>query len=95
VKIVVKDETAAYGGRRPMYLVYRADHYAEFEAGKRVKTGPMNVPHLVTVASIQGYSDGSQEVYLEASGGMGARSRHYASKEAALAYLESLPEWSL
>jgi len=92
VKIVVKDETAAYGGRRSMHLVYRADHYAEFEAGKRVKTGPITVPHLCTVASIQGNPDGSADVYLDASQGMGARSRAYPSKEAALAYLERLAD---
>lgn len=92
MKIVVKDEAATYGNLGSMDLVYRADDYAEFEVGERVRTGPTAIPHLVTVASIQGETDGSTGVYLEATGGMGARSRQYPSKEAALAYLGRLAD---
>lgn len=88
MEIVVEDATAQYGNRGTMLRVFRADHYAEFKAGKRVKTGPVELPHLVSVASISGA--GSAGVQLQATAGMGARSKGFATVEAALSHLRSI-----
>lgn len=90
MEIKIVDETKQYSNRtRSIHRVYRADHYAEFEAGKRVHFGSPEIPHLVTVAAISELPEG-EGFYLEASGGMGARSRTYPTLEKAVAYLQGL-----